>query len=74
MGDFSLPPSDAEYPAGIYTPPAGRSGTLFFKTLPAPGKVTRKDKSLLRIGVVADIGQNPDAERSVLRLSQSNME
>lgn len=74
MGDFSLPPSDAAYPDGIYTPPAGRSGTLFFKTLPAPGKLTRKDKSLLRIGVVADIGQNPDAERSVLRLSQSDTE
>jgi len=66
-GDFSILPSNGDdYP---YTPPTGRSGTLFFKTLPAVGK---KLKEPLVFGMVADIGQNPDAQRSVLRLSQND--
>ncbi len=70
VGDFSIPPfvSNVDYP---YTPPEGRSGTLYFRTLPAPGEVTRKNKTPLRIGVVADIGQGLDAQRSILRLSQA---
>lgn len=70
MGDFSIPPfvSNVDYP---YTPPEGRSGTLYFRTLPAPGQLTRKGKVPLRIGVVADIGQGLDAQRSILRLSQA---
>lgn len=70
VGDFSLPPlvSNINYP---YTPPEGRSGTLYFRTLPAPGQVTHKNKEPLRVGVVADIGQGLDAQRSILRLSQA---
>ena len=70
VGDFSIPPfvSNVDYP---YTPPEGRSGTLYFRTLPAPGQLARKDKAPLRIGVVADIGQGLDAQRSLLRLSQA---
>ena len=70
VGDFSIPPfvSNVDYP---YTPPEGRSGTLYFRTLPAPGQLTRKDKAPLRFGVVADIGQGLDAQRSILRLSQA---
>jgi len=71
VGDFSIPPflSDNNYP---YTPPEGRSGTLSFRTLPAPGQLTHRDQTPLRFGVVADIGQGLDAERSLLRLSQAD--
>lgn len=69
MGDFSTSPSQV-YP---YTPPIGQSGILYFRTLPAPGQVTRrKDKAPLRIGVVADIGQGPDSQLAYLRMSQNS--